>query len=134
MFLSLLCQCYVPRRGRLACPPTYHIYIIVAADILGLGNPSAVSQQEHAANNSIPYSISGRMTGALVVYSAIFMRYAFAVQPKNYLLFACHFINEGAQLTQGYRYLHYWQYVIAHSLAGFHFLSLSLSLRVYVYI
>lgn len=27
--------------------------------------------------------------------------------PVNYLLFACHFINEGAQLTQGYRYLQY---------------------------
>jgi hypothetical protein len=47
------------------------------------------------------------MTGALVVYSATFMRYALAVQPKNYLLFLCHFVNEGAQLTQGYRYLQY---------------------------
>lgn len=47
------------------------------------------------------------MTGALVIYSATFMRYALAVQPKNYLLFACHFINEGSQLTQGYRYLNY---------------------------
>ena len=35
------------------------------------------------------------------------MRYALAVQPKNYLLFACHFVNEGAQLTQGYRWLSY---------------------------
>jgi hypothetical protein len=52
------------------------------------------------------------MTGALVVYSAIFMRYALAIQPRNYLLFGCHFINEGAQLTQGYRYLRYWKYVI----------------------
>jgi mitochondrial pyruvate carrier 1 len=47
------------------------------------------------------------MTGALVIYSATFMRYALAVTPKNYLLFACHFVNEGAQLTQGYRYLQY---------------------------
>lgn len=35
------------------------------------------------------------------------MRYALAVSPANYLLFACHFVNEGAQLTQGYRYLSY---------------------------
>lgn len=50
------------------------------------------------------------MTFALVIYSATFMRYSLAVQPKNYLLFACHFINEGSQLTQGYRYLnwHNW--------------------------
>lgn len=47
------------------------------------------------------------MTGALVVYSATFMRYSLAVTPKNYLLFACHFVNEGAQLTQGYRWLQY---------------------------
>lgn len=47
------------------------------------------------------------MTGALVVYSATFMRYALAVSPKNYLLFGCHFVNTGAQLTQGYRYLSY---------------------------
>ncbi|KAK2022446.1 UPF0041-domain-containing protein [Colletotrichum zoysiae] len=54
-----------------------------------------------------PDLISGQMTGALCIYSATFMRYALAVQPKNYLLFLCHFINEGAQLTQGYRYMQY---------------------------
>ncbi len=50
------------------------------------------------------------MTGALIVYSATFMRYALAVSPKNYLLFACHFVNEGAQLTQGYRWMQYHQW------------------------
>ena len=54
-------------------------------------------------------SISGRMTTALMLYSATFMRYAFAVTPANYLLFACHFVNFGAQSTQGYRYLTYWK-------------------------
>ncbi|EFW99904.1 upf0041 domain containing protein [Grosmannia clavigera kw1407] len=54
-----------------------------------------------------PDLISGKMTFALVIYSATFMRYAMAVQPANYLLFACHFVNEGAQLTQFYRYLNY---------------------------
>ncbi|KAH8905216.1 UPF0041-domain-containing protein [Coniochaeta sp. PMI_546] len=57
-----------------------------------------------------PELISGTMTGALIIYSATFMRYSLAVTPKNYLLFACHFINEGSQLVQGYRYLdwHRW--------------------------
>ncbi|CAD6581973.1 MAG: pyruvate transporter mpc1, partial [Alectoria sarmentosa] len=55
-----------------------------------------------------PEIISGRMTGALILYSGTFMRYALAVQPKNYLLFGCHFVNFGAQLTQGYRYMQYW--------------------------
>ncbi|KAG4426747.1 UPF0041-domain-containing protein [Cadophora sp. DSE1049] len=54
-----------------------------------------------------PELISGQMTGALTIYSATFMRYALAVQPKNYLLFLCHFVNEGAQLTQGYRWMQY---------------------------
>ncbi|KAH8602941.1 hypothetical protein B0O99DRAFT_588008 [Bisporella sp. PMI_857] len=54
-----------------------------------------------------PELISGTMTGALIVYSATFMRYSLAVTPQNYLLFACHFINEGSQLTQGYRWLQY---------------------------
>ncbi|RYP10870.1 hypothetical protein DL765_007970 [Monosporascus sp. GIB2] len=57
-----------------------------------------------------PELISGQMTGALVVYAGTFMRYALAVTPKNYLLFACHTVNFGAQSVQGYRYLdwHYW--------------------------
>lgn len=54
-----------------------------------------------------PELISGTMTGALTIYSATFMRYALAVSPRNYLLFACHFINEGSQLTQGYRWMQY---------------------------
>ncbi|KAL2757371.1 hypothetical protein ACRALDRAFT_1060762 [Sodiomyces alcalophilus JCM 7366] len=57
-----------------------------------------------------PDLISGQMTGALIIYSATFMRYSLAVTPKNYLLFLCHFVNEASQLTQGYRYLkwHHW--------------------------
>lgn len=57
-----------------------------------------------------PDLISGQMTAALTVYSATFMRYSLAVTPQNYLLFACHFINECSQLTQGYRFVnwHYW--------------------------
>ncbi|KAF3763637.1 UPF0041-domain-containing protein [Cryphonectria parasitica EP155] len=54
-----------------------------------------------------PDLISGPMTGALVVYAFTFMRYSLAVTPRNYLLFACHFTNAGAQLTQSYRYLNY---------------------------
>jgi mitochondrial pyruvate carrier 1 len=54
-------------------------------------------------------SISGRMTAALAVYSTVFARYALAVTPRNYLLFGCHVINCSAQLTQGYRWMSYWQ-------------------------
>lgn len=53
-------------------------------------------------------SISGTMTTALIGYSAVFMRYAFAVTPRNYLLFGCHAINFSAQTYQGYRFVNYW--------------------------
>jgi len=55
-----------------------------------------------------PEIISGRFTLALSLYSATFMRYSMAVTPKNYLLFACHFVNFGAQATQGARFYSYW--------------------------
>ncbi len=48
------------------------------------------------------------MTLALTGYSGVFMRYAFAVTPRNYLLFGCHVVNFSAQLTQGYRFVDYW--------------------------
>ena len=56
-----------------------------------------------------PELISGKMTGALTVYSLLFMRFAWMVQPRNYLLFACHATNETAQLVQGYRFLQFHQ-------------------------
>jgi hypothetical protein len=55
-----------------------------------------------------PELISGPMTGSLVVYSAVFMKYALSVTPWNPLLFACHVVNETAQLGQGMRYINYW--------------------------
>ena len=43
-----------------------------------------------------------------MLYSGTFMRYALAVQPKNYLLFGCHVVNFGAQTTQAARWYTYW--------------------------
>ncbi|GFP82442.1 mitochondrial pyruvate carrier 1 [Phtheirospermum japonicum] len=47
-----------------------------------------------------PEMISGNMTAAMCVYSALFMRFAWMVQPRNYLLLACHASNESVQLYQ----------------------------------
>ncbi|XP_047171344.1 mitochondrial pyruvate carrier 1 isoform X2 [Vigna umbellata] len=47
-----------------------------------------------------PEMISGNMTGAMCIYSALFMRFAWMVQPRNYLLFVCHASNETVQLYQ----------------------------------
>ncbi|KDQ63562.1 hypothetical protein JAAARDRAFT_29583 [Jaapia argillacea MUCL 33604] len=52
--------------------------------------------------------ISGAMTTALACYSMVFMRFAWRVQPRNYLLFACHFTNATAQTVQGARFVNYW--------------------------
>ncbi|XP_076655562.1 mitochondrial pyruvate carrier [Halictus rubicundus] len=54
-----------------------------------------------------PRIISGKMTVALTLYSMMFMRFAWKVQPRNLFLFACHFVNSCAQLTQGYRFFNY---------------------------
>jgi hypothetical protein len=68
------------------------------------GRAIAEREADHDLNNSI----SGPMTAALIGYSTTFMRYAMAVQPRNYLLFGCHMVNFGAQTTQGYRYVQHW--------------------------
>lgn len=48
------------------------------------------------------------MTLALGCYSGVFMRYAMAVTPRNYLLFGCHIVNFTSQVVQGYRFTGYW--------------------------
>eukprot|EP00389_Voromonas_pontica_P016346 GDKH01025546.1.p2 GENE.GDKH01025546.1~~GDKH01025546.1.p2 ORF type:complete len:120 (-),score=12.08 GDKH01025546.1:101-460(-) len=50
-----------------------------------------------------PEIISTRMTSVLAIYSCFFMRFAWMVTPRNYLLFACHFCNTSVQLTNIFR-------------------------------
>ncbi|KIM21520.1 hypothetical protein M408DRAFT_102885 [Serendipita vermifera MAFF 305830] len=52
--------------------------------------------------------ISGTMTTALAAYSMVFMRFAWQVQPRNYLLFACHATNATAQTLNDIRFVRYW--------------------------
>ncbi|KAL9454331.1 hypothetical protein AB3S75_009839 [Citrus x aurantiifolia] len=47
-----------------------------------------------------PELISGSMTGVMCVYSALGMRFAWMVQPRNLHLLACHASNESLQLYQ----------------------------------
>ncbi|KAK6028709.1 hypothetical protein OSTOST_05207 [Ostertagia ostertagi] len=54
-----------------------------------------------------PDMISGNMTVALCMYSSVFMRFAWHVQPRNLLLFACHFTNLSAQSAQLARFLNH---------------------------
>ena len=41
----------------------------------------------------------------MCVYSLLFMRFAYVVQPRNWLLFSCHFTNESVQLYNLSRYI-----------------------------
>ncbi|XXQ32080.1 Mitochondrial pyruvate carrier [Plasmodiophora brassicae] len=52
--------------------------------------------------------VSGPMTSALCVYSLLFMRFAWMVQPRNYLLLACHASNETVQLYHLARKIAWW--------------------------
>ena len=47
-----------------------------------------------------PENIDVMMTTALITYSSFFVRFAWKVQPRNYLLFSCHVFNVTAQLNQ----------------------------------
>ncbi|KAK6489132.1 mitochondrial pyruvate carrier 1, partial [Huso huso] len=44
---------------------------------------------------------------ALCSYSLLFMRFAYKVQSRNWLLFACHITHEASQLIQGGRLVKY---------------------------
>ena len=44
-----------------------------------------------------PEKINPKMTSVLCVYSLLFMRFAWRVQPRNYILLACHACNEVVQ-------------------------------------
>ncbi|KAL8226036.1 hypothetical protein R6Q57_018593 [Mikania cordata] len=58
-----------------------------------------------------PEMISGNMTAAMCVYSGLFMRFAWMVQPRNYLLLACHASNETVQMYQFSRWAKHQGYL-----------------------
>ncbi|CAM0902209.1 unnamed protein product [Alopecurus aequalis] len=54
--------------------------------------------------NKPPEQISGGMTAVMCVYSGLFMRFSWVVNPRNYFLLATHASNESVQLYQLSRY------------------------------
>jgi hypothetical protein len=58
-----------------------------------------------AAARSLKHVLVLPGLAVMCIYSLLFMRFSLAIQPKNYILFACHFSNEGVQLNQMRRYL-----------------------------
>ena len=57
--------------------------------------------------NKPPEMISERMSLTLFLYSCMFMRFAWRVQPRNWLLFSCHFSNATCQLYLYMRKINY---------------------------
>ncbi len=53
--------------------------------------------------------ISERMTATLFVYSCLFLRFAWRVQPRNMLLFSCHASNASCQAYLFMRKMNYNQ-------------------------
>ena len=71
-------------------PKTTHFWGPVANWGFVLAGLEQTTKPEHM--------ISGPMTGALTVYSGLFMRFAWRVQPRNYILLACHTANGTVQV------------------------------------
>lgn len=62
--------------------------------------------------------ISITMTGVLCGYSLLFMRFAYMVTPRNYLLMSVHVCNEGVQAWQLTRAVRHQQGVAAAQAAA----------------
>lgn len=72
-----------------------------------MANWALVGSAVYDATRKGPEVVSIPMTTTMCVYSGLFMRFAWMVGPRNYLLLACHAFNECAQLTQLARALKY---------------------------
>uniref|UniRef100_A0A8C1HY35 Mitochondrial pyruvate carrier n=2 Tax=Cyprinus carpio TaxID=7962 RepID=A0A8C1HY35_CYPCA len=72
-------------------------------------------QQPDSVRSKVTAGVSALVFPALTCYSLLFMRFAYKVQPRNWLLFACHFTNEAAQLVQGSRLIKYKQDLISNA-------------------
>lgn len=59
---------------------------------------SASSSSTHLSKNRTPPAKKTKT--AMCVYSCLFMRFAWEIQPRNYILLACHASNECVQLNQ----------------------------------
>jgi len=77
-------------------PKTVHFYGPLANWGLVL---AAIADMNKPAEN-----ISPNMTAVMMIYSGLFMRFAWMVKPRNFLLLACHATNECAQTVQMARY------------------------------
>jgi len=72
-----------------------------------VANWGLVAAAVYDASFKGPEIIDIEMTGTMIGYSGLFMGFAWQVQPRNYLLFACHAFNVTAQCNQMRRAIEY---------------------------
>jgi hypothetical protein len=72
-----------------------------------IANWGLVGAAVYDASFKGPEIIDVPMTVTMIGYSSLFMRFAWAVDPRNYLLFACHTFNVTAQVNQLRRAIEY---------------------------
>uniref|UniRef100_A0A0A9X5N6 Mitochondrial pyruvate carrier n=2 Tax=Lygus hesperus TaxID=30085 RepID=A0A0A9X5N6_LYGHE len=70
-------------------------------------NWGIVGAAVYDASKQGPEIISIPVTLTMLGYSSVFMRFAWMVKPRNYLLYACHAFNLLAQLVQLQRGVRY---------------------------
>ncbi|KAG9447208.1 hypothetical protein H6P81_013336 [Aristolochia fimbriata] len=58
-----------------------------------------------------PELISGNMTTVMCIYSGLFMRFAWMIRPRNYMLLGTHVCNETVQLYQLQRWVRNQSYL-----------------------
>ncbi|XP_049948185.1 mitochondrial pyruvate carrier 1 [Schistocerca serialis cubense] len=87
----------------LVCLRVLSIILSQTIQTYGMYNSWAVCLPGAALSGVKPFKASISLT----LYSCMFMRFAWRVQPRNMLLFACHFTNTTAQLVQGTRFVNY---------------------------
>lgn len=66
------------------------------------GPPLLPKTPHHTLSHAAPLSVcvSLSLSKAMCVYSLLFMRFAWEITPRNYILLACHASNEVVQLNQ----------------------------------
>ena len=55
---------------------------------------------QHVAQHGLITACPCHARAVMCIYSLLFMRFAWEIKPRNYLLFACHAANETVQLNQ----------------------------------
>ena len=104
MSLSLSLSLYLSLSPSLSLPLSLSLSLFIVTQTHAYNSLSAYAYYTNTNKQGLVDTqkpeelVSGPMTGTLCLYSALFMRFAWRVEPRNYILFACHATNECVQM------------------------------------